>query len=38
MTEFSFGLTPDSDGCDEIVINCVFDEIPEDAPPLPRWF
>ena len=38
MAEFSFGGTPDSDSCDEIIIDCVYDEVPEDAPPLARWF
>ena len=38
MTEFSFGGAPDSDSCDEIIINCVYDEVPADAPPLARWF
>lgn len=38
MTEFSFGGTPSSDNCDEIIITCVYDEVPQDAPPLARWF
>lgn len=38
MTEFSFGGTPDSDTCEEIIIDCVYDEVPEEAPPLARWF
>ena len=38
MTEFSFGGAPDSDSCDEIIINCVYDEVPAEAPPLARWF
>ena len=38
MTEFSFGQKPLSDSCEEIIIQCVYDEIPMEAPPLPRWF
>ena len=38
MTEFSFGGSPSSDTCEEIIINCVYDEIPEQTTPLPRWF
>lgn len=38
MTEFSFGGAPESDGCTEIEINCAYDEVPAEAPPLARWF
>lgn len=38
MTDFSFGGTPDSDTCDEIIIKCIYDEIPSESTPLPRWF
>lgn len=38
MGEFSFGQSPHADNCDEIVIQCILDEIPKDNQPLPRWF
>lgn len=38
MGEFSFGQKPHADNCDEIVIQCIYDEIPADSQPLPRWF
>lgn len=38
MTEFSFGGSPDSDSCDEIIIKCAYDEIPSETAALPRWF
>ena len=27
MTDFSFGLAPVADGCEEVIIQCVYDEI-----------
>ena len=31
MGEFSFGQKPHADNCDEIVIQCIYDEIPADS-------
>ena len=38
MKELSFGQSPTSDGCNEINIQCLYDEIPANGQPLPRWF
>ena len=38
MTEFSFGQSPIADNCPAITIGCIYDEIPEEQQPLPRWF
>jgi UDP-N-acetyl-D-mannosaminuronic acid transferase (WecB/TagA/CpsF family) len=38
MTEFSFGQSPIADNCPAITISCIFDEVPGEQQPLPRWF
>lgn len=38
MQELSFGQVPTSDSCSDVVIECFYDEIPENSQPLPRWF
>ncbi len=38
MTEYSFGLKPVADECNEISIQCIYDEIFDTKQPLTRWF
>lgn len=38
MTEYSFGKAPTADTCEEVVVNCVYDEVFVGQQPLPRWF
>ena len=38
MGMFDFGQSPTSDQCEEVVIECKYDEVPADSTPLPRWF
>ena len=38
MEDFSFGLAPLSDICEEVVIDCIYDEIFETQLPQPRWY
>ena len=38
MGMFDFGMEPTSDQCEELVIECMYDEIPAESAPLPRWF
>jgi len=33
---FEFGFTPTADSCMGVVLECIYDEIPDDAQPLPR--
>ena len=38
MSEYSFGMTPTADTCEEVQVNCVYDEVFVGQQPLPRWF
>lgn len=38
MKELSFGQSPTSDTCSQVVIPCFYDEIIGNGQPLPRWF
>lgn len=38
MRAYSFGERPHADACEEVLINCVYDEIFLGQQPLPRWF
>ena len=38
INSFKFGDKPKSDTCDEIEINCIYDEIYNDEQELLRWF
>lgn len=38
MTEYSFGKAPTADACEDVVVNCVYDEVFVGQQPLPRWF
>jgi hypothetical protein len=38
MGAYSFGLAPEADGCEDIIIPCIYDEIFSSQQPLPRWY
>jgi len=38
MGAFSFGLAPEADGCEDVIIQCTYDEIFMSQSPLPRWY
>ena len=38
MAEFTFGARPRADSCEEVLINCVYEEVFVGQQPLSRWF
>ena len=38
MSEYSFGKSPRADTCENVEINCIYDENLGDTQPIPRWF
>jgi hypothetical protein len=38
MQAYSFGERPHADGCEEVLVTCVYDEVFHGQQPLPRWF
>lgn len=35
---YAFGAVPLADSCEGSTITCVYDEVPEETQPVPRWF
>lgn len=38
ISSFDFGAQPSADSCSNITIECIYDEVPNNQEPLPRWW